>query len=122
MPTDQLRRLAVTTLVAVGVTLTTAGAPALASTVPHVRGTATVPAYSNANAIRESVWVRTRHADVKSGSASEHESALSLYAAVRPSVRSSTRSPAGTDPSRHPPGRRESYLDVALISVAVRLR
>jgi X-Pro dipeptidyl-peptidase len=59
MSIDQLRRLAVATLVAAGVMLTTAAAPAVASTVPHVLGAATVPVYSYADAVRESVWVQT---------------------------------------------------------------
>jgi X-Pro dipeptidyl-peptidase len=43
----------------VGTAITTREAAALGSRVgsPHVAGTATVPVYSYANAIRESVWV-----------------------------------------------------------------
>lgn len=51
--------MAVAMLVAVGVTLSIAGTSAQASTVPHVRGTGTVPVYSYPNAIRESVRVQT---------------------------------------------------------------
>jgi len=59
MSIDQLRRLAVAALVAAGAMLTPGGAPVYASAIPHVRGTATVPVYSYANAIRESIQVRT---------------------------------------------------------------
>jgi hypothetical protein len=51
--------MAVVTLVVVGVTVGIAGASAEASTVPHVRGTGTVPVYSYPNAIRESVHKST---------------------------------------------------------------
>ncbi|MFJ2865140.1 Xaa-Pro dipeptidyl-peptidase [Kitasatospora sp. NPDC087314] len=54
-----MRRLFVYCTVLVAV-IGAAAAPASASTaVPHIRGTSTVPVYSYADAIRESVWVQT---------------------------------------------------------------
>ncbi|MEV1142944.1 CocE/NonD family hydrolase [Micromonospora sp. NPDC049799] len=54
-----MRRFLVHPIVLVAV-MGAAVAPANAATaVPHIRGTSTVPVYSYADAIRESVWVRT---------------------------------------------------------------
>src|SRR5687767_9037402 len=53
-----LRSLTLLVVSAVGAGLVLA-APASAADLPHVRGAATVPVYSYADAIRESVWVHT---------------------------------------------------------------
>ncbi len=53
------RGLAAALVVGVGAALAIAATPASAAGKPHVRGGETVPVYSYANAVRESVWVRT---------------------------------------------------------------
>jgi X-Pro dipeptidyl-peptidase len=56
----RMRGLVVASVVAVGGSLTVTAAPAMgASSVPYIRGNSTVPVYSYADAIRESVWVQT---------------------------------------------------------------
>jgi X-Pro dipeptidyl-peptidase len=54
-----MRRLVTAVATGVGLTLTIAVAPASAAGIPHIRGGETVPVYSYANAVRESVWVQT---------------------------------------------------------------
>ncbi|NMO50761.1 Xaa-Pro dipeptidyl-peptidase [Actinoplanes sp. TBRC 11911] len=53
------RRLVLAVVAALGATLALTATPAHAGNVPHIRGTETVPAYSYADAVRESVWVQT---------------------------------------------------------------
>src|SRR3569833_4432734 len=57
MSQPRLRWLALITGVLTA--LSVAATPASASTTPYVHGDQTVPVYSYANAVRESVWVQT---------------------------------------------------------------
>ncbi|WP_436520691.1 Xaa-Pro dipeptidyl-peptidase [Actinoplanes sp. HUAS TT8] len=59
MSWSRMRGMAIAVVAGVAVTLTVSAAPATATGVPHIRNGETVPVYSYANAVRESVWVQT---------------------------------------------------------------
>ena len=54
-----MRGLALAAVAGILAALTLTATPASAAPVPYVHGTGTVPVYSYANAVRESVWVQT---------------------------------------------------------------
>jgi len=59
MSQPRMRGLALAAVAGVVAALTVTATPASASPPPYVHGTGTVPVYSYANAVRESVWVQT---------------------------------------------------------------